>query len=65
MTNDIIRNNERIVNRRYNNDRLRSKGIETLKGTGTFLALAGAIVYGAGEIIERILTFGKQIKQKK
>lgn len=65
MASDVIRNNERVINRHYNNDRIKSKGIETLKGTGTFLALGGAILYGIGMAIEQAATFIKQIKNKR
>ena len=63
--NDVIRNNERVINRHYNNDRIRSRGVETLKENGTFLALGGAILLGIGVAIEQVSIFIKQIKSKR
>ena len=63
--NEVIRNNERIINQQFGNkNTLRSRGVNALKGCGSFLALGGAILFGIGVTIEQAVQFIKQTKNK-
>lgn len=61
--NNNNQNNERIIRQQFGEARLRSRGVDTLKGIGAFATLGGALLWGIAVAIEQVATFIKQAKK--